>query len=175
MRTSDLDMGARNPETGVVLWRYRLRHHKTFHHNGREKILYVEREAQKLLTPWLRPNAPVFSPATSEEIRLCQSRERRQNPLRPSERERKPRDDRGDRYKTHSYGVAIRRACLKAKVPAWSPNKLRHSRLTELRHKEGLEVAKAVGGHSKIETTQIYAEADRTAAMNVMARLGRGR
>jgi integrase len=175
LRTADLEQGFRDPTTGVLLWRYRLERHKTLHHTGREKIMYVGPEAQRLLTPWLRPDAPeafLFSPAESEVIRLCQVRKRRQSPLRPSERVRKVREDRGDRYKTHAYGVAIRRACLKAKVPAWSPNQLRHSRLTELRHKEGLEVAKAVGGHSKIETTQIYAEADQAAAMNVMARLG---
>jgi integrase len=53
----------------------------------------------------------------------------------------------------------------------WHPNQLRHSRATELR-KHGLDVTKTILGHSKVETTQIYAEKDLAAAMELMAKLG---
>jgi site-specific recombinase XerD len=56
-------------------------------------------------------------------------------------------------------------------VPAWSPNRLRHNRATELRP-YGLDVAKTVLGHSKVETTLIYAERDFRAAREVVARTG---
>jgi site-specific recombinase XerD len=56
-------------------------------------------------------------------------------------------------------------------VPAWSPNRLRHNRATELR-RHGLDVAKTVLGHSKVETTQIYAEKDPDSAKKLMAKIG---
>jgi site-specific recombinase XerD len=48
---------------------------------------------------------------------------------------------------------------------------LRHSRATELRH-HGLDLAKTVLGHSKVETTLLYAEKDLRAAMELIARIG---
>jgi integrase len=53
----------------------------------------------------------------------------------------------------------------------WHPNQLRHSRATELR-RYGLDVAKTVLGHAKVETTEIYAEKDLAAAMELVARVG---
>jgi site-specific recombinase XerD len=41
-----------------------------------------------------------------------------------------------------------------------------------LRAEFGLDVAKAVLGHSRVETTQIYAEIDQVRAMEAMARVG---
>ncbi len=53
----------------------------------------------------------------------------------------------------------------------WHPNQLRHSRATELRA-YGLDLAKTVLGHTKVETTQIYAEKDVRAAMELVAKIG---
>jgi integrase len=53
----------------------------------------------------------------------------------------------------------------------WRPNRLRHNRATELR-RYGLDLAKTILGHSKVETTQIYAEKDLAAAMELVARIG---
>jgi integrase len=53
----------------------------------------------------------------------------------------------------------------------WHPNRLRHSRATELRP-HGLDVVKTILGHSKVETTQIYSEKDLAAAMQLVARIG---
>jgi integrase len=53
----------------------------------------------------------------------------------------------------------------------WHPNRLRHSRATELR-RYGLDVVKTILGHSKVETTQIYAEKDVAAAMELVAEIG---
>jgi integrase len=53
----------------------------------------------------------------------------------------------------------------------WHPNRLRHSRATELR-RYGLDVVKTILGHSKVETTQVYAEKDMAAAMELVARIG---
>jgi integrase len=53
----------------------------------------------------------------------------------------------------------------------WHPNRLRHSRATELRP-HGLDVVKTILGHTKVETTQIYSEKDLTAAMELVSRIG---
>jgi site-specific recombinase XerD len=98
--------------------------------------------------------------------------------LRPSHaahraRKRKshPKRTPANGYSTHSYRRAIARACAKAGVPSWSPNRLRHNRATELRP-FGLDLTKTILGHAKIETTQIYAEKDLQAAMDLVAQIG---
>jgi integrase len=53
----------------------------------------------------------------------------------------------------------------------WHPNQLRHSRATELRG-YGLDVVKTILGHSKVETSQVYAEKDMQAAMELVSRIG---
>jgi integrase len=53
----------------------------------------------------------------------------------------------------------------------WRPNQLRHTRATELR-RHGLDVAKTILGHTKVETTQLYAEKDIAAAMELVSRIG---
>jgi integrase len=53
----------------------------------------------------------------------------------------------------------------------WSPNQLRHNRATELRP-YGLDLTKTILGHSKVETSLIYAERDLAAAMELVARIG---
>jgi integrase len=53
----------------------------------------------------------------------------------------------------------------------WHPNQLRHSRATELR-RHGLDLVKTILGHSKVETSQIYAEKDLAAAMELVAKIG---
>jgi integrase len=53
----------------------------------------------------------------------------------------------------------------------WHPNRLRHSRATELRS-YGLDVTKTILGHNKVETTQIYAEKDLAAAMDLVSKIG---
>lgn len=58
-----------------------------------------------------------------------------------------------------------------AVVPVWSPNRLRHNRATELRP-YGLDLTKTVLGHTKVETTQVYAERDIRAAKELVARIG---
>ncbi len=53
----------------------------------------------------------------------------------------------------------------------WHPNQLRHSRATELRG-YGLDVVKTILGHSKVETSQVYAEKDMQAAMELVSKIG---
>jgi integrase len=58
------------------------------------------------------------------------------------------------------------------RVPHWSPLQLRHTAATAIRAKYGVEAAKVVLGHTKVETTQIYAERDLSKAQEIMAEIG---
>jgi integrase len=59
-----------------------------------------------------------------------------------------------------SYGKAIKDACLKLKIPVWTPHWLRHNAATRLRADYGLDVAQAMLGNSSADVTQLYAELD---------------
>jgi integrase len=132
-------------------------------------------------------------PFWSQENRICQNEAlityRLAENTRPwvkpwlSDRSRKPRDC----YDTGSYRVPIQRACLQADskahldnpgigkdqelVPTWAPNQLRHAWAIELR-KHGLDMVKTILGHNKVETSQIDAEKDGAAAMELVSQVG---
>jgi integrase len=53
----------------------------------------------------------------------------------------------------------------------WHPNRLRHSRATQLRG-HGLDVVKTILGHSRLETTQVYSEKDLAAAVELVSKIG---
>jgi integrase len=55
---------------------------------------------------------------------------------------------------------------------SWHPNQLRHNAATRLRKEFGVELARIVLGHGSAFTTEIYAEADRAQAMEVIGRVG---
>jgi len=104
----------------------------------------------------------------------------------------------GERYEVQSYHRAIKRACRKAsphptlatapkktltaeqreelktwdRRHAWHPNQLRHTTGTKLRREFDLDTARAVLGHSKADTTEIYAERDRRRAAEVIEQTG---
>lgn len=62
--------------------------------------------------------------------------------------------------------------CELAKVPAFAPNRLRHSAGTEVRAKFGLEAAQVVLGHTRADVTQTYAERDQAKAREVARKIG---
>ncbi len=57
-------------------------------------------------------------------------------------------------------------------LASWSPNRLRHAAATEVRRQFGLEAAQVTLGHSKANTTEIYAERDHDLARTVALRIG---
>jgi integrase len=176
LRPMDLDM--RNPSC----WLFRPGsdqgpegQHKTAHH-AHDRLILIGPRAQEILRPYLgtKLDAYCFSPAESEPRRNGLRRHRGECALTVERKKGRPRKRRrrapGDRYDTHSYRRAIARACYKTSVPVWAPNRLRHSRATKLRP-QGLDVAKTILGHSKVETTQVYAEKDLAAAMELVSKL----
>jgi integrase len=166
-----------------TVWEYRPRRYKTQHHNGdddpdRERIVYFGPQAQAVLNPFLAlaPNEYLFSPIRSEQARYALRREQRRSPITPSQVTRtkkgRKRAPLRDHYDVASYRRAIRRACLKLGIPVWHPNQLRHSRLTEIRKRFGLEASRVCGGHREVGVTQHYAEQDRSLAHKIMAQIG---
>lgn len=170
LRTQDIDRSR-------TVWEYRPPHHKTEHH-GKDRVVYFGPVAQSVLTPWLRPenpSSPVFSPATSEEIRHTEMRAGRKTKVQPSQMNRRasaPRKKPGQSYDVSSYRRAITRACGKAGISPWHPNQLRHLAATNLRREFGIEVARAVLGHTTVDMTEVYAEMDSAKARDAMAKLG---
>jgi integrase len=141
------------------IWRYRPGCHK-MEHKGRDRIILIGPQAQEILLPYL----------LGDENQTCFTR--------PT----------GGRHKRWNYSDKINQACDKA-FPApegtkgkeltawriehrWAPNRLRHSRATEIRERYGLEAAQAVLGHSQADVTQIYAERDIEKAARIMAEVG---
>lgn len=161
------------------VWEYRPATHKTEHH-GRERVVFLGPRSQRVLAPFLdnRPaEAYCFSPADAVAERQAARHAGRRVPPscgnRPgSNRVRSSRRSPGDRYTALSYGRAIARACDKAGVPAWSPNRLRHTAATAIRKAFGLEAAQVALGHAAADTTQIYAERDFAKARAVAAEIG---
>jgi integrase len=195
MRTIDIDTSGR-------VWIYTPESHKTEHHDRERKIYLGPQAQQILkpwLRPEL--TAYLFSPREALAERAAALRTARKTPVQPSQRNRRnknPKHAPGERYTTLSYALAIDRGCDRAfphptlagipekdltddqrtelqawrKAHRWHPNRLRHNAATRLRREFGLEIAKAVLGHSSVAPTQIYAEQDQVAAADAMLKIG---
>jgi integrase len=157
LRPQDVD------QADPTCWVYRPGSHKTQHH-GRERVIPIGPRGQDVLRPWLdrEPAAYCFSPYEVVADRIARQA--------PGSRAARPRP--GGRYTKDSYRVAIRRACLRAGVPAWTPHQLRHTRSTAIRREYDIEAAQVVLGHSKPDTTVIYAERNLARARDVMRSIG---
>ena len=159
------------------LWIYRPNRHKTAG-MGKDREILLGTRAQEVLRPWLKadPDAPLFSPVESVEARMAERRKNRKTKHTPFSRarKRKVRPKRAPRlwYDKDAYGRAVRRACVKAGIPVWSPNRLRHSLATRVRQRYGLEAAQVILGHAKADVTQVYAESNRALAQKVMREIG---
>ncbi len=171
LRPCDID------RTGDV-WLYRPESHKTEHH-GRERTIFIGPQSQAVLLRYLAraSDAYCFRPCDSEAKRLAQQEANRVTPAscgncRGSNVKKKPKRKPGDCYTTGSYRRAIHRACDKAKVERWSPNRLRHTAATEIRREFGLEAAQVILGHSQANVTQVYAERDIAKGLAVAAKIG---
>jgi integrase len=180
MRAIDLTM------SGPV-WTYRPASHKNTH-RGRERVIFLGPQAQEVVKPFLTTNlgAYLFSPRAYVEAMRQRRAEQRKSKRTPSQlrrkRKAKPKRQPAERYNRRSYRVAIIRAIDKVNkqrakqglpaIPHWSPLQLRHTAATEIRARYGVEAAKTILGHSKVETTQIYAERDLNKAEEIMKEIG---
>ena len=169
MRPCDID---RTSE----IWSYTPLTHKTEHHEI-EKVILLGPKAQAILKPWLDRDATayLFSPKEVREARLLSRRKeetvRRRTTKRPRKRRRPNRLPR-DHYDDESYCQAVERACKRAKVPKWTPGRLRHNAGTHVRSKFGAEAAQLVLGHQNLSTTEIYAEKDMARYRDIIKEIG---
>ena len=179
MRTIDIDRSGR-------VWIFTPETHKTEHH-GRERQIYLGPTAQETLRPWLRTEltAYLFSPREAMAYRLAERRRNRKSKVQPSQKNRskaRPKRKPGERYDMrslyHAVAYGIRKAQDAAKkagerpIADWHPNQLRHNAATRLRREFGLDVARAVLGHSSPVVTEVYAELDGAKAAEAMERVG---
>lgn len=125
------------------VWEYRPASHKTEHHD-QQRVVYFGPKAQAILAPYL--------------LRAADT------PCFPSQR--------SPSYSYSGYFQAIKDACIQAGVEHWSPNQLRHTAGTEVRKLFGVESAQVTLGHTKADTTQIYAEKNAELAREVARRIG---
>jgi integrase len=106
------------------------------------------------------------------------------------------RNAKGRPFTTRTYRQAIWRACDRAFAASderlenenvrafrkrtsawrlahrWSPNQLRHSRLTQIENEHGRKASQTVAGHANAATTAIYVEEDDAIAKQLMLRIG---
>jgi integrase len=190
-------MRGRNLDRSGPVWWYRLdpndvpregpaNLHKTAHHENVDgtatvKLLPIGPRAQEILKPWLRENPDefLFQPRESRRQWEGEKRSKRKTPLWPSHlahqaRKRKAKPDRAarDHYDRHSYAQAIARACKKAGVPRWHPHQLKHVCGTQVRKAYGAEAAQVYLGHTKLSTTEIYAEKDLEEVARIALEIG---
>lgn len=166
-------------DQSASVWVATLSQHKTAHH-GRTRRLYFGPQAQAILIPYLTnrpPQTPLFSPIESVRRQIAQQHANRRTPQNSGNNigtnvKTAPKRKPGDQYTTLSYAQSIRRAALKAKQPHWTPNQLRHTAGTQLRAKYGIDIARTILGHSKLDVTQIYAEQDHNTASRIMGEIG---
>jgi integrase len=180
IRTIDVDTSGR-------VWTFAPENHKCEHY-GKERRVYLGPAAQEIIRPWLRAEltAYLFSPRDAIEELQIERRTSRRTPLTPSQRnrtrKRRPLRTPGERYDSKSYGHAIAYGIANANrereklglpaIPRWGPNRLRHNAATRLRREFGLDVARAVLGHSSPVVTEVYAELDGAKAAEAMERVG---
>lgn len=160
------------------VWILELTNHKNAWRN-KKRVLYFGKQAQAILKAFFllrRPGEYLFQPADCYQERVESARKHR----RPNQPSNPRKTDRtiSDHYDTRAYAKAIGNACAAnphkkwKEIPVWSPNQLRHNAASELRRQYGIEVTRAVLGHSCLSTSEIYAEVDQAAVMRVMSERG---
>lgn len=164
LRPQDIDT------TGEV-WSASLKEHKTAY-RGHERTIYFGPRAQTVLREFLlrEPTAYLFSPKEAEKERYAKSKchRRAKQPVNPNLSGRTLRDH----YTTDTYRRAIEYGCIKAKVPVWTPHRLRHNAATAIRKSFGLEAAQVLLGHARADVTQVYAEANHEKAVAAVQVMG---
>jgi len=162
-------------DTSDDVWVYWPSNHKN-KWRGMKRCIAIGPKAQAILKPYLDrdPELPCFSPRESEERRRAKLHAERKTPLSCGNRPGKRSGGKGcsklrDEYDTNSYRRAIHRACDKAEVDRWSPNRIRKARATEIAELEDIFAAQASCGHDTAAVTKRHyvmeqlAKAKRTA------------
>lgn len=192
MRPCDVD------QSGDV-WLYRPAAHKG-EWRGRALVKAIPGVVQDDLRPWLDrdPESYCFSPIEAvawinehrppgEGTRKGEGGERktkiypselRARAKRKARTKRRNRSRLSDHYDRASYrraiSYAVRRAAREGvEIERWTPLQLRHGIATLVSHSLGEQSAQILCGHSKLDTTAIYAERTIEELVSVASRLDR--
>jgi integrase len=160
------------------VWVYEPEYHKT-ERKGKTRQIPIGPRAQAILKPILpaRPDEYIFSPARAQAERRTMMAAERSTPMScgnvaGSNRKANPKTTPGAVYNCQSYRKAIRYACLRAAIPIWHPNQLRHTAGTNTREKYGYEAAVDLLGHSAPSTSAIYAERSLSRSKDISRKSG---
>jgi integrase len=129
----------RDVDQSKAIWEYTPRDHKTSH-LGKTHVICIGPQAQKLVEQ--------VSKVADDEFLFHSGS--------PS-----------TTYTKDSYLRAITRACIRIGIPPWTPNQIRHTVATEIREQYDIEYAQVMLGHSRLQTTEIYAERNMEKAREV--------
>lgn len=178
-------------EVRAGTWVYTPHFHKT-ERLGIARKIHLGPQAQELVKSYMTTDlqAYIFTPqrGLEEMYQRAHDRAKHSHPRQVAYRLRK-REAEGwqprrfnERYDCVSYGNSIRGIIRRinreraaqgiAPMKVWAPNRLRHNAATLIRQQFGLEAASVILGHSDLQTTQIYAEADHQKAADVMQKVG---
>ncbi|QJX01258.1 tyrosine-type recombinase/integrase [Frigoriglobus tundricola] len=167
-------------DTSGAIWLFRPTQHKS-KHKRKARVIAIGPKAQELLKAYFTadPTDYLFSPRRAKEEHNAARAANRKTPNYPSHvrhnAERKkaaPKRQPAVRYSRQAYLTAVTRACDRAKVERWHPNRLRHTFATELRRLHGIEAAQVALGHARADVTQVYAEKNLALAAKVAAEIG---
>jgi integrase len=151
-------------------WLYRPGHHKT-EHKDKTRVIFIGARAQEIILPYLvkttdGPLFPIGRAALRRAIhRGCEKLYPHPTIKRPTQRELKKMD-------AQTKKVLLAELNAWDRAHQWHPSQLRHTAATEFRSKFGLEAAQVLLGHSKADTTQVYAERDLKKAADVARQVG---
>lgn len=164
MRASDVD-------TSDAVWCYRPAAHKTAG-RGKSRSIHFGPKCRAALEPILAGLAAadfVFSPAREVAAQLALKSAARKTPRYPSHMKRNEakrkdaaRRKPGERYTTATYRRAMERACEAAGAAVFTPHRLRHRFITDVRGRFGLEYARIAAGHSARGMTERYSIEEET-------------
>ncbi len=126
-------------DTSTIPWVYRPEHHKN-EWRGQPRAVCIGPRARAILRQYTSTKYP-FSPLAAIAERLA-ARGHKEITDAPLGRRV------GERWTREAYTRAINRACARAGVESWAPNRLRHAFATEVRRAFGVDAARAVLGHS---------------------------
>ncbi len=159
-------------DTSGDVWLYRPTSHKVQHH-GLERVIAIGPKAQAILNKY-RGFGPVF-PGRKGAFTAAAYRRAITRGCEIAFGMPKEQRPRGKVLKElsaeHLEDIKKRAEEWRAEW-CWAPNQLRHSFATELRKSESLDVVAAALGHSKITTSQVYAENNLAAAAAVIGKIG---
>ena len=154
------------------VWILELATHKTAW-RGKRRIIYFGTQAQSILKEFFlkrKPGEYLFQPMDTYRERSEDGNDHRRPSQKPNQR--KTNRTINECYSVQAYGKAVMHGCDAAGIPRWTPNQLRHLAASELRKQYGIEITRAVLGHSCLSTSEIYAEVDQGVVMKIMTERG---